>query len=312
MHIPDNFLSTPVWASLDCVVIPAVAVVSRRARAINDAHQPALLGVLGAFVFAAQMVNFPVGIGTSGHVVGGTLLACIVGPWAAALVMTSILIVQALVFQDGGVLALGANVLNMALLGVFAGYMPAHLLSRTKWAAAGVFLGGLCSVLLSGLLALSELSISGIRMSAAMVEISLLVFTVNAIIEGAITVSALRGIQRLKPGVGVISALPSDHRSTAPRARNLAVLIGSAAILILVAGVAIGSNLPDGLDRLALRLGVPLTGHIIQAPLGDYYVRQLGMSWASRVSAGLLGILGIYLICGIAGHLLARAKRSYS
>ena len=312
MHIPDNFLSTPVWATLDCAAIPAVAVVSRRARAMSDAQQPALLGVLGSFVFAAQMVNFPVGIGTSGHLVGGTLLACIVGPWAAALVMTSILIVQALVFQDGGVLALGANVLNMALLGVFAGYIPARVLSRTKWAATGVFLGGLCSVLLSGVLALTELSISGIHMPATVVEISLFVFIVNALLEGAITVSALRGIQRLKPGVSTISILASDQRSTAPGFRNLAVLIGSAAVLIVVAGVAIGSNLPDGLERLALQSGVPLTGHVFQSPLGDYYVRQMGMTWPSRVSAGLLGIFGIYLVWGIAGHLLARAKRSYS
>ena len=124
MHIPDNFLSTPVWATLDAIAMPAVALVSRRARTGTDTSKLPLLGVMGAFVFAAQMINFPVGAGTSGHLVGGTLLACLLGPEAAALVVTSILIVQALVFQDGGVLALGANIFNMALCGVLAGYLP--------------------------------------------------------------------------------------------------------------------------------------------------------------------------------------------
>jgi len=110
----------------------------------------------------------------------------------------------------------------------------------------------------------------------------------------------------------VISTDASDYRSTRRRIGSLAILIGSAAIFIVVTGVAISSKLPDGLDRLAAQFGVPPTGHILQSPLGDYYVRQMGTTWSSRVSAGLLGILGIYLVCGIAGHLLARAKRSYS
>src|SRR5438067_11632236 len=120
MHIPDNFLSTPVWATLDAAAIPAVAIVSRQAHRSTDANHFALLGVMGAFVFAAQMINFPVGLGTSGHLVGGTLLAAVFGPWAASLVLSAILIIQALVFQDGGVLALGPNVINMAIVGVWA------------------------------------------------------------------------------------------------------------------------------------------------------------------------------------------------
>src|SRR5690348_15348739 len=106
MHIPDNFLSTPVWATLDGIAVPAVALVSRNAQRATDANRLPLLGVMGAFVFAAQMINFPVGLGTSGHLIGGALLACVLGPWAASLVITAILIIQALVFQDGGVLAL--------------------------------------------------------------------------------------------------------------------------------------------------------------------------------------------------------------
>src|SRR5947209_13648621 len=199
MHIPDNFLSTPVWASLDAVALPSIALVSRRAQRQVETSNIALLGIMGAFVFAAQMINFPVGVGTSGHLVGGTLLACLFGPWAAALIVTAILIVQALVFQDGGVLALGANIINMALLGVLAGYLPARWFLRTRWKSYGVFLGGTCSVLVSGVLALTELLLSGIRMPGTLIAISLALFGVNAILEGAITVSVLRAIERLNP-----------------------------------------------------------------------------------------------------------------
>src|SRR6185437_7169394 len=113
MHIPDNFLSPPVWATLDAIAIPAVTYVSRQAQKSTDTNRLALLGVMGAFVFAAQMINFPVGLGTSGHLVGAALLAYTLGPAAAGVVLTAILAVQALVFQDGGILSLGPNVINM-------------------------------------------------------------------------------------------------------------------------------------------------------------------------------------------------------
>src|SRR5271154_5597723 len=124
LHIPDNFLSPPAWATLDAVSIPAVGLMVRQAgRELEDTRIPPF-GVIGAFVFAAQMINFPVGVGTSGHLVGGALLAYTLGPAPAVLVMTVIIAIQAFVFQDGGVLALGANVFNMAVVGVLAGYLP--------------------------------------------------------------------------------------------------------------------------------------------------------------------------------------------
>src|SRR5947208_6830144 len=136
---------------------------------------------MGAFVFAAQMINFPVGAGTSGHLVGGALLACTLGPAAAAIVMTAILAIQALVFQDGGVLALGANVLNMAVVGVLAGYLPYHLWGRSRGRRAAIFAGGALSVLASAVLALSELLVSGVRVPASVLGISLGLFLISAV-----------------------------------------------------------------------------------------------------------------------------------
>ena len=143
MHIPDGFLSIPVWGTMDAIALPSVAYIARRAQREFDHHRIPLMGVMGAFVFAAQMINFPVGNGTSGHLVGGALLAFTLGPAAASIVMTAILATQALVFQDGGLLALGANVFNMAIAGVLAGYLPYALLRGRK---AGVFLGGMFSL----------------------------------------------------------------------------------------------------------------------------------------------------------------------
>src|SRR3984885_8591655 len=144
MHIPDNFLSLPVWATLDAVSIPALGLMVRQAgRELEDTRIP-LLGVMGAFVFAAQMINFPVGVGTSGHLVGGALLACALGAAPAALVMTAIIAIQAFVFQDGGVLALGANVFNMAVIGVLAGYWPLHVWGA-RWRRPAVFAGAFFS-----------------------------------------------------------------------------------------------------------------------------------------------------------------------
>ncbi len=313
MHIPDNFLSPPVWATLDAIAIPAIAYVSRQAQQATDNNRLPLLGVMGAFVFAAQMINFPVGLGTSGHLVGGTLLACLIGPWAAALVITSILIVQALVFQDGGVLALGANVINMALMGVLFGYLPARALFRTNWKFYGVFLGGLCSVLVSGTLALAELTLSGIRMPATLLGASLGLFAVNAILEGAITVSVLRPIERLNPGMteGVFEKW-REAAARPSRWPKLAAALGAASVVLAAGGILIASTSPDGLQHLGLRLGMHFGHPGFSSPLSNYQIQALGPAWFSRATAGICGLVLIYLVCALGGRLLARARRSYS
>src|SRR5216683_6885706 len=167
MHIPDGFLSPPVWAALDITAVPAAGYVARRAQREFEEKKVPLLGVMGAFVFAAQMINFPVGPGASGHLVGAALLAYTLGPAAAGVVLTAILAVQALVFQDGGILALGANVMNMAIAGMLAGYLPFHLWGTSRWRRQAIFFGGFLSVLVSAVLALGELLLSGVTMPAA-------------------------------------------------------------------------------------------------------------------------------------------------
>src|SRR4030043_1769745 len=122
MHIPDGFISTPVAAAGIAVAAGSVAYAVRATNKNMGEKQIPLMGVLAAFIFAAQMLNFPVIGGTSGHLIGAALAAILLGPWAGVLIMTCVLIVQCLVFQDGGLLALGANVLNMGIIAPFAGY----------------------------------------------------------------------------------------------------------------------------------------------------------------------------------------------
>ncbi len=209
MHIPDGFLSTPVWLTLDVAAVPAAGYFVRRAQAGFDEARVPLLGVMGAFVFAAQMINFPIGAGTSGHLVGGTLLALTLGPSAATVVMTAILLVQALVFQDGGITALGANVLNLAVAGVWLGYLPVRLVARRpSLRRAAVFFGAWVSLFGGALLASAELALSRTAPAGPLFASMLAIHAITGLAEGAITVAALEAIGRLSPKFVLAGAEP--------------------------------------------------------------------------------------------------------
>jgi cobalt/nickel transport system permease protein len=287
VHIPDGFLSTPVWAAMDVAAAPAVCLIARRAqRGFEDSNAP-LLGVMGAFVFAAQMINFPVGLGTSTHLVGGALLAFTLGPAAASVVMAAILSIQALVFQDGGILALGANTLNMAVLGVLAGYLPYHLWGRGRARRAAIFAGAALSVLTSALLALSELLLSGVRMTATVLGVSLALFAVSAIAEGAITVAVIAVLESIQPG---FVRQPSSQRSFALAA------VALAAILLVTGGVLVASASPDGIQKLGQ------AHSLITTPLSGYQISALGAGWPAKAGAGLAGLALVYGACVLMGR----------
>ncbi len=145
MHIPDGFIDGRTSLAGGAVAAGGVAVCLRRTGQVLDERQVPLVGLTAAFVFAVQMLNFPVAAGTSGHLLGGVLAAVLVGPWAGALAVTVVLGVQSFLFADGGLSALGLNIINMALVGALAGYalfvVLRTLLPRTKGAlvlAAGI------------------------------------------------------------------------------------------------------------------------------------------------------------------------------
>jgi cobalt/nickel transport system permease protein len=300
MHIPDGFLSPPVWAALDLAAVPCVGYMARKAQSGFDEARVPLLGVMGAFVFAAQIINFPVGIGTSGHLVGAALLGITLGPASASLVMAAILIVQALVFQDGGVLALGANIMNMAVMGVLAGYLPFHILGE-KHRKLAVFLGGFLSVLVAALLALSELLASGVAMPRVVLVASLALFLVSAALEGVITLAVFQSLETINPR---FIRQPSAERSRALGALALA------AVVLVVGGVLVASTHPDGLEKLAENIGIAgRATTLVNTPLADYELKFLESPWLQKSSAGMLGLLLIYAACLTLGRILkARAS----
>jgi cobalt/nickel transport system permease protein len=204
MHIPDGFLDTATsvvtWAASAGSVAYAVRRVSREL----DERQVPLMGVSAAFIFAAQMLNFTVVGGTSGHLLGGALAAILLGPWAGMLVITSVLAIQALLFQDGGLLALGANVFNMAVIGVLLGWAVytgvRRLFGKKTWStAAGGFAAAWLSVVVASLAAAIELALSGASPWGVVLPSMIGVHALIGIGEGLITVAVLAFLRVTRP-----------------------------------------------------------------------------------------------------------------
>ena len=199
MHIPDGFLSVPTLAATGAISAGTLAVaVKMTAKKLGERHVP-LMGILAAFIFAAQMLNFPVAGGTSGHLIGAALAAILVGPWAGAIIMSSVLVAQALIFQDGGLLALGANVLNMGIIAVFGAYfiyraITAMLGDNRRSKLIGAALAGWASVVLSAVAAAIELAISGTSALALVLPAMGGVYALIGIGEGLITIFVLSAV----------------------------------------------------------------------------------------------------------------------
>ncbi len=202
MHLPDGSLSIPVWASADALALGALTWASSKASKKLTDRQVPLMGVLGAFVFAAQMVNFPIPGGTSGHLIGAVLLTVILGPGVSSVVMFCVFLVQALLFQDGGITALGANFINMGLMGTILGWVIFRSISGKSTGLRmyiAIFLAAWCSVELGSLLTGLELWMSG---TAPLVPVVVAMGSVHALIgigEGLISIAAVRFLYAARP-----------------------------------------------------------------------------------------------------------------
>jgi len=196
MHIPDGFLNIATVATTSAVSAAGVAAAIKITGKQLKEKQVPLMGVMGAFIFAAQMLNFPIAGGTSGHFVGAALAAILLGPWAGTLIMTCVLIAQCLIFQDGGLLALGANVLNMGLIGSFSGYGMYRLMTllagrgaRSRLIAG--FAGSWAAIVLASIACALELAISGASPLQVVLPAMAGVHALIGLVEGAITVVVL-------------------------------------------------------------------------------------------------------------------------
>ncbi len=195
LHAPDGFFSVPV--ALGGYVVAALVVgfaVHRVNRKLNERMVP-MMGVMAAFIFAAQMLNFPVVGGTSGHLVGGALAAIILGPWAAVLVMTSVVGLQALLFQDGGLLALGLNIVNIAVLSCLTGYafywVGRRFGDSFAVMATAAFAAAWISVEVGAVGVVLQLAVSGTTELSVALTAMVAAHALIGIGEGLITVGAL-------------------------------------------------------------------------------------------------------------------------
>ena len=303
MHAPDGFLEPSVAAATALISLAVViAAVRAGGRELGERQVP-LAGLAAAFVFAAQMLNFPVAAGTSGHLLGGCLAAILLGPWIGSLAVTVVIVVQALLFADGGVTALGYNVLNMAIVPAFGGWALYRAFRRLLPSSAAGVVGA------TGLAAGSSVVLSAMAFSiewlfgatapvpfdtvfGAMVGVHVLI----GVGEGIISALAVGAVLASRPDI-VVGAADLDPVGLADRQPVDRRVFAIAAVLVTLALAAVASQFasgfPDGLERVAEDEGFAESGadHPLGgAPFADYATRGIDNEATSLAAAGISGV----------------------
>ncbi len=339
MHMANELLSVPVAAGTLAAAGAALGLVCRAVRRAVTSEKLALMGVLGAFVFAGQMVNFqlPAMPGTSGHMVGTVLLAIVLGPHLAVIAVSSVVIIQCLIFQDGGLLALGCNIINMALVPGYLGYFLYRTVTMGPASSLRIYIGAMLACILAievgAILVPVETALAGVLVvpfSTFLVTMVGVHFLVG-FIEGLITVAVLGYLQQVKPDL-VVDSLPGKVRLS-----TRGVLATLAAFTVLIgAGLSLlASDLPDGLEwSYAERPDEPDFKPVVSnpdarvaavddfqskySPMPDYSRRgsrlgeplqdrsDVGHGWTSL--AGVLGSVVTMALVWLAGRLLMRRR----
>ncbi len=288
MHIPDGFLGLTVSIVCWVLAVAGVALALWRSREELGERQVPLMGVLAAFIFAAQMLNFTVAGGTSGHLLGAALAVILLGPWAGALVMTT-------VFQDGGLVVMGANILNMAIIGPLVAYgIYRGVTSLARGARWGLFVGGFvaawASVVVASAACAIQLAFSGTSPVGVALPAMVLIHMLIGVGEGLITLGALVFVRLVRRDLLEKTARPAGGLRWA--------VVG----LVLALGVALLAPLasphPDGLERVAEDIG--FIERAQDAPytiIPDYVLPGIPNEALATIAAGVLGTL---IVAGVA------------
>ncbi len=306
MHIPDGFLSVVVSVILWIISITMIVIALRKVKdELGDREVP-LMGVLAAAIFAGQMLNFSVTGGTSGHLLGAAIATILLGPWTAVLVMTCVVSVQALLFQDGGVLALGANIFNMGIVGVFVSYavfkLMQKVLSKYGW---GLFVSGFIaawtSIFIASLACALELALSGTSPANIAIPAMGAIHALIGVGEGLITVGALTFLFATRKDL---------FQKTAPSAvSNKGILIGGSVIaLVLAIFSPLASSHPDGLEWVAEQKGfLEVAKEAFYNIMPDYVMPGISDPNLATIVAGILGAI---IVFGVAIGIARMEKRS--
>lgn len=304
LHIPDGFLTIVVSLIFWLITIIMVAIsVYKTNRSLGEKQVP-IMGVMAAFIFAAQMLNFPIAGGTSGHFLGGALAAIVLGPWAGILVMTSVVGIQALLFQDGGLLVMGANIFNMGILTAVIGYGLYRLVINQKKAVrlviagAGAWIATMAAALVTSL----QLWLSGTTRLEIVLPAMLGVHALIGLGEALITVAALTYIEQTRPDI-------LDINHPAKESGRGWIVSGVVISLLAVFLSPLASGNPDGLEKVASDLG--FLGSGLDAPyriLPDYSIPFLGETAISTILAGAVGALVLVGLVILLGRNLRRQR----
>ncbi|MEU2771347.1 energy-coupling factor ABC transporter permease [Streptomyces sp. NPDC007162] len=319
MHVPDGFIDAPTSAATAVLAAGALAVGLRGARRELDDRTAPLAGLVAAFIFAVQMLNFPVAAGTSGHLLGGALAAILVGPYTGVLCVSVVLLMQGILFADGGLTALGVNITDMALVttvvayAVFRGLVKVLPRGRRPVTAAA-FVAALLSVPAAAVAFTLLYAVGGTtdvalgKVATAMIGVHVLIglgeAAITALTVGAVIavrpdlVHGARGLrQRLKlriDGELVDAPAPAPAPVAARTSRRALWLTGLAASLVLAGFVSFYASAdPDGLEKVAHDHGIDARTEEHAAagsPLADYGVRDVS---DARLSGGLAGVIGV-------------------
>jgi len=294
MHTPDGFLTS--WVCVITLIITLSALVFAVISSRNwlTKQKAFLMAGLAAAIFGFQMLNFPIGNGTSGHLIGGAIVAILLGPHAAVLVLAVVLLVQTFVYGDGGVLALGANIFNMGVVAGYTAYYTYQPLKKKSPVLSGIF-ASFCSVVAASLACALLLGISGTISFMKVILAMVLTHVFIGLGEGMITGGILLYIKRTKHELLERQEVP-----------NLAKYVAVSTILtLLVTAFALpfASGDPDGLEQVALRLGFfeKATEIYTFSPMPDYTF--LGQE--SYLFVLIAGMLGMALTFGL-GYALTR------
>jgi cobalt/nickel transport system permease protein len=310
LHIPDGFLSTPVAVVGWALAIILIAVALRQTRNQLGERQVPVLGVMAAFIFAAQAINFPVAGGTSGHLLGGALAVIVLGPWAAVLVMTAVIGLQGLIYQDGGLIVMGWNIVNMGILTAFVGMFVYRLVegimgkSRTSLIVGGA-LAAWISVEAGAIATALQLALSGTSPLGIALPAMVGVHALIGIGEAIITVGALLLIAQTRPDLLAMGERAPGKGSAAWVTTGLVIAVVIAALSFLA------SPEPDGLERVATDtgfIGTALDPFYLILP--DYTVPFIANETMSGIVAVVLGTLLVFGIALWIGRMARRPRLS--
>ncbi len=308
MHIPDGFLSIGVSIFFWLIAIGVISYALRRVNREMGERQVPLMGVLAACIFAGQMLNFSVTGGTSGHLLGAALATILLGPWAAILIMTCVVGTQALIFQDGGILALGANLFNMAIVGSLVSYFVYQTVRKVagkhSWSLwVGGFIAAWASIFTAALACALQLAFSGTSPANIAVPAMAGIHALIGIGEGLITVGALSLIYAVRRD------LVQETGTVQPIGRSV-VVAGLLLALGLTIAAPLASTHPDGLEWVAEQHGFLETMQVsFYSLIPDYALPGIENQKLATILAGGIGVLIVFFAVA-GGAYLRRLRRN--